>query len=75
MKLFIWSDPYSVPYGSSMFFAVADSVEHARKIAKEAKRFSYGKFEQPAVPWTAEIILGEPDRILDMLLTKHGSLI
>jgi len=50
MKLFIWCDPYHVPYGQSMFFAVADTVEQAREMAKEAPVYEYFRFEQKTTP-------------------------
>ena len=62
MKMYIWVDPYAVSYGSSLCVVVANNLREARKMAKNAKRFSYGKYEQPA---GGDIELGEPDRVLD----------
>jgi hypothetical protein len=34
MKLFIWDEAYSVPYGSSIGFCVADSLDEAKAIMR-----------------------------------------
>ena len=63
MKLYVWNDPYSVPYGMSLFFAVADSVDQARRIALDAAAFKGGLHYPESTP---VITLGEPDRIMDL---------
>jgi hypothetical protein len=65
MKLFIWADPYSVSYGSSMIFAVAETVDQAKTIAKTSMAYVYGKYDDnDNHPQGTE--LGTPDRILDL---------
>lgn len=63
MKLFVWIDPYRVSYGSSLFFAVAETVEAARDVAARSKAYAYGNHEQSAPPG---VELGEPARIVDL---------
>lgn len=63
MKMFVWSDPYRVSYGSSMVMAVAETVDDARRIAKSAPRYTYNEFHQGD---GCEIELGEPTRIVDL---------
>jgi hypothetical protein len=59
-KLFVWDDPYSVSYGTSLFFAVAENLEQAKKLAKRAP---YGHWKHKTAP---QIELGEPSRVLDL---------
>ena len=66
MKLFIWVDPYRVSYGSSMAFAVAETLEDAKKQAASGRTYSYGKYEQDWNPTELGEKLGEPDRVLDL---------
>lgn len=63
MKLFVWSNPYPVSYGSSMVVAVAETVEQARELAKSAPRYTYNEFHQGDGYW---VTLGEPTRIVDL---------
>lgn len=66
MKLYVWANPYPVPYGTSAFFAVADSVESAREIAKRAKSYSYVEYGGEDVKQDITVVLGEPTRIVDL---------
>ena len=63
MKMFIWANPYRIPYGTSYFYAVAETVEDARALAVDAKAFAYGEFKQEH---TEKFELGEPTRVLDL---------
>lgn len=69
MKLFVWANPYPVSYGSSMVFAVAETLEAARAEILGGNRYSYGEFFDGSgapIP-TAQIEkLGEPTRIVDL---------
>lgn len=62
MKLFIWNEPYPVKYGSSMVFAVAETVEEAREIAKASPRYSFDSFDGTG----GTVGLGTPDRVVDL---------
>lgn len=42
MKLYIWNHPYSVPYGGSCAYAVAENVKAARELVKAARVNAYG---------------------------------
>lgn len=65
MRLYIWSDPYSVPYGSSMVFAVAPDLRAARKIAAQgAQAYTFGEHERPVSE--VAVKLGKPTRVLDL---------
>jgi hypothetical protein len=63
MKLYIWSNPYSVSYGSSMVIAIADNVDKAREIAKTAPAYSYNEYEDKAPLWSE---LKEPTRVVEL---------
>jgi hypothetical protein len=63
MKLFVWIDPHPVPYGSSLLFAVAETEEEARRIAKSARAFHHGDILQDSAP---NVELGVPARVLDV---------
>lgn len=68
MKLFVWANPYSVDYGSSLLIAVAETVEEAKEIAgNSCSRYACSEFEegQNDMQSTAAT-LGEPSRILDL---------
>lgn len=64
MKLFVWVDPYQVSYGSSLLFAVAETVEEAKELAlsSRADAYSYGQYARP----NPGVALGEPERIVDL---------
>ena len=63
MKLFIWNNPYKVPYGQSMVFAVAETLESAKEVARNhSKAYSYGEFDC-RVP---NVELGDPLRVVDL---------
>lgn len=61
VKLFVWADPYTVHYGNSAVFAVAETVEQARKIAKGAPAYKYVAFPDGSGGYK----LGEPTRVVD----------
>lgn len=61
MKLFIWDNPYSIPFGGTLFFAIAETVEEARKIAETAPGYYFGNENDPQRPK-----LGEPSRVRDL---------
>jgi len=62
VKLFVWSDPYPVNYGTSAVFAVAETVEQAREIAQGAPAYTYVEFRDG----TGGRELGEPTRVVDL---------
>ncbi len=63
MKLYVWANPYKVRYGSSMVFAIAESLEAAKQQARHGDGYSYGEFSN-AAPTNTE--LGEPTRVVDL---------
>ena len=65
MKLFVWANPYSVSYGTSAVFAVAETIEEAREAAKAGTGYAFVEFNQP-VPDAAQIPLGEPTRVVEI---------
>lgn len=70
MKLFVWREPYRVSYGQSMLFIVADTVEHAKALAKTGKVFRFGldfsdEKRFPGYQQIRNTELGAPDHILD----------
>ena len=66
LKLYVWADPYPVPYGTAMVFAVAENLREARKVALAdgKKIWAYSKYDNDPVP--AGIKLGKPDRVLSL---------
>lgn len=62
MKLFVWNNPYSVIYGSSLVFAVAETVEAGRVEAEKGLAYTFGEYlhSNPGAR------LGEPTRVLDI---------
>jgi len=67
VKVFIWVDPYPVNYGSSLLFAVAETVEQARSEASYGTQCHYGEPDRPQGDMTRlALVLKEPDRILDL---------
>lgn len=68
MKLFVWADPYTIPYGSSLLIAVAETVEEAREAASSRSvTYSYGKHKQGTNNrHDAAADLGEPTRVVDI---------
>lgn len=66
MKLFIWADPYHIPYGSAMLIVMAPNEEKARKLAAKGKAYSYGKYCEEDQDWSELVkTLGPPTRVLD----------
>lgn len=63
MKLFVWCEPYDVSYGTSMFYAVAETVEEAKALAVGAPNYAFGRYKQDGTP---KVELGEPTRVLDL---------
>lgn len=60
MKMFIWIDPWRVPYGSSLIVAVAESLEEARDLPVDVANGRLSPWNPP------QIKLGEPSRIVDL---------
>lgn len=68
MKLFVWNDPLEVPWGGSILYAVAETVEQAREIAMKAPLAEYGLDHEPLTEgstWEGRFVLGEPIRIIE----------
>ena len=63
MKLFVWVDPYEVEFGTSMLFAVAETLEEAKAEAMRGQAYAFGEFKQDRVP---VVELGAPTRVLDL---------
>ncbi len=63
MKLYVWNEPYSVSYGQTMVFAVAETLEDAKREARNGEGYSYGDCPDGA-PFNLE--LGEPTRVVDL---------
>lgn len=62
MKLYVWSNPYRVSYGSTLVFAVAENLERAKEIASTGKAYTYNEYGQK----TPQVNLGDPIRVLDL---------
>jgi predicted RNase H-like HicB family nuclease len=65
MKMFIWADPYSVSYGSTIYTAVAETVEEAREMAKTAPAYAFTEYKEKNTPGPS-VKLGEPTRVVDL---------
>lgn len=66
MKLFVWANPYSIPYGSTLAFAVAETVDAAREQLSKSAAWAYSEYssENPGIKNTS--VLKEPTRVLDL---------
>lgn len=62
MKLYVWADPYRIPYGSAMVFAAAESLDDAKREARVGDAYTYGQY--PA--GTPNVELGDPTRVVDL---------
>lgn len=65
MKLYLWSNPYGVAYGSSMVFAVAENIRAARQQAAKGTAWSFNEYEQGNAG-VDKIKLGKPTRIVNL---------
>lgn len=65
MKLFVWNDPYPVSYGSSLVFAVAETLEQAVELCKTGDAYRYGEFKQERRP-IVDLAGVPPLRIVDV---------
>lgn len=63
MKLFVWADPYQIEGGNSALFAVAETIEQARALAKKAP--GYAHIDLKGHP-DRNVTLCEPIRIVDL---------
>lgn len=70
MKLFIWVDPVPIVYGKSYYIAVAEDVERAREIAKNAPYYPF--MRGAAEPAPTNITLGEPERVHELPCGEWG---
>ncbi len=61
LKLFVWDNPYRIPFGGTVCFAVAESVEAAKAQLKVSAGYYAGMESQ-----TPQEKLGDPDRVLDL---------
>lgn len=41
MKLYIWDNPISVSYGTSLLFVAANNLREARRLAKKSVSYAY----------------------------------
>ncbi len=62
MKLYVWSNPYRVSYGTTMVFAIAENLEQAKELASKGKAYAYNEYEEK----TPKVGLGDPLRIVDL---------
>lgn len=65
VKLFVWNNPYHVPYGGSCVFALGNTVEEARAAAAHAGHWPYafGAPGEEIGPMAA--FDNEPDLVLE----------
>lgn len=66
MKLFVWIDPYHVPYGSSMLFAAAETEAEAMAQALRGRAYRFGEEEIELVKDGIVAKLGPPTRVVDL---------
>lgn len=67
MKLYFWNEPYPVKWGGSLLFAVAESLDEAKRIAASVMSYRYGVHENDTsflIVQSAD--LGEPTRVLNL---------
>lgn len=62
MKLFVWNQPYSIPYGGSIAYAVAETEEEARERVRSARALGFGEYPREGAVWLD--IDRPPDRVL-----------
>lgn len=63
MKLYVWCNPYEIPFGMSMVFAIAENVRDARDQAAAGKAYAFGDIERNEVP---KFKLGKPTRVVKL---------
>lgn len=69
MKLYVWANPYSIEYGTSVVFAVADNEEAAREQAKHGRYYAFAEYDhrsEETMEALATIELKEPTRVVDL---------
>ncbi len=68
MKLFVWNEPYSVNYGGSCLYVIANNVEEARELAKsKCYDASFGGFDRKNMKETCVPVDGvEPTSVHDL---------
>lgn len=64
MKLFVWNSSYRISFGGCCLYVVADTVEHARELARAAPVVRFGL--SPSGPAFGDKPLGEPTRVVDL---------
>lgn len=64
MKLYVWNDPYSIKWGGACIYAIAESEDQARELAKKSPVFVYGEFGHGAPNNIKE--LGAPTRVCEL---------
>lgn len=63
MKLFVWVNPYPVPYGSSLAFAIGKDEMDAKRKLVAAKGYRFGEFERDDV---GHVALKTPARVVEL---------
>ncbi len=64
MKLYVWNQPFSVSYGGSILYVLAENLTQARKKALAALDVGFGTSYPDGR--TRELKdLGKPDRVID----------
>jgi len=43
MKMYVWEDPYGVPWGNSLLIVVAESLPNARRLAMKSAKERWPK--------------------------------
>lgn len=64
MKMFVWADPYKIPYGSTMLVAVAETEDEAREMAVKSPAYAYAAYEDESTP--TNVHLGSPTRVVEL---------
>lgn len=65
MKLYVWNNPYSVNWGGTIVYAIADSEEAARALAMVAPVSEFGY--TPSHEQAGDLDINRPaDRVLDL---------
>lgn len=66
MKMYVWADPWSIRYGSSVVIAVAESEDDARAQVAEGRTYAFARYDNDGCPHLDKLKLGKPDRVLDL---------
>lgn len=62
LKLYIWDEPYPIPYGNSCLFVLAHTLTEAKK--KALKQTLLGVHPHQPHRRPSKVALGKPDRVI-----------